>query len=143
MDGRGARTVSTRPGRMAESRGVPVRKVDILVEAVSICPSGRMANTNLPWQRSEYVALEPHDLDPTPAPTDAQRIRVAAALATVMRDANMTGQRSVLNAEVIRGVLVMDAEAWARDIAVAREFISHYDMVDPKQRFEQTKKAYG
>jgi len=99
----------------------------------------------LPWKRSTYTMLEPTDLDPTPAPTDAQRIRVAAALATVLRDANMQDVPSNgPNAETIRSVLVMSAKAWARDIeSVRRAMLTHYDAEDPLVRFDQIRAAYA
>ncbi len=97
----------------------------------------------LAWSTSSYKALEPNDLAPHPAPTPEQRIRVAAALATWMRDEAMTDQPRTLNAESIRAVLVMDADAWARDIGSIGKIVRVYDAEDPKKRFEQIKEAYS
>ena len=97
----------------------------------------------LPWPTSSYVPLEPNDLDPTPAPTPEQRIRVAAMLATYMRDSFMTNTTSMINSEVIRAILTMNPEAWERDIVGARKSLFDaevklaYDPEDPKVRFEQ------
>lgn len=96
----------------------------------------------LPWETSSYVKLEPGDLAPTPAPTPEQRIRVAAALATVLRDARMTGEETPVNGETIRGVLVEDAAAWARDIGSVARVLDAYDATDPLERFEQIKRQY-
>lgn len=96
----------------------------------------------LPWPQSDYLKLDPSDFSPTPAPTPEQRIRVAAALATRMRDLNMLGLSTALNAEAIRAVLVMDESAWARDIAGIGAIAERYDPVDPKTRFEQVQRAF-
>jgi hypothetical protein len=113
----------------------------------------------LPWDTAGYIALAPGDLLPTPAPTPEQRIRVAAALATRLRDSNMLDAAALLsndgrasdgphpNAETIRGVLLMDADAWARDIgSIAAGLvmlgIDRYDGADPRTRFEQTRRHY-
>lgn len=98
---------------------------------------------SLPWSKSSYKTLEPGDLHPHPAPTRDQRIRVAAALATIMRDGNMVGEPTLPNAETIRAVLVMDDAAWARDIGAIREVVSYYDAEDPKKRFDQIREAYS
>lgn len=108
----------------------------------SSCEEGKPNEvTTLPWSTSEYEQLQPGDLAPVPAPTPEQRVRVAAALATVMRDAAMTGQNSgpCPNAEVIRAVLIMDAAAWASDIGALQQAFATlaYDPVDPKARFNQ------
>lgn len=93
----------------------------------------------LPWSEKEYRYLESGDLSPRPAPTPEQRIRVAAAITTRIRDANMTGQQPIGNAETIRAVLVMDEEAWARDIGdVAAVIVPTFDLEDPKTRWAQT-----
>lgn len=97
----------------------------------------------LAWSTSEYVRLLPGDLLPTPAPTDTQRLRVAAALATIIRDERMLGKEpSGPNAETIRAVLIMDADSWARDIGSIARVVHAYDPVDPKTRFEQICAAY-
>lgn len=97
----------------------------------------------LAWSVNEYVPLLPGDLHPAPAPTDAQRLRVAAALATVVRDERMRGKEpSGPNAETIRAVLVMSPEAWARDIGSIARVVSVYDATDPLVRFEQIRSAY-
>lgn len=98
----------------------------------------------LPWATSEYQKLEPGDLDPVPAPTPEQRLRVAAAVATHQRDNNMLGKESGPNAESIRGILTMTAEQWARDMVFARELgINSYDKEDPRVRFDQVRRAFS
>lgn len=97
----------------------------------------------LAWSPKEYTPLLPSDLLPTPAPSDAQRIRVAAALATVMRDERMLGRPSSgPNAETIRGVLVMSADEWALQIGAIAKAVKVYDAVNPRTRFEQIRDAY-
>lgn len=91
----------------------------------------------LPWKASEYVLLSPDDLKPTPPPTDAQKLRVAAALATLARDNAMTGKEPPINSEAIRAILVATPETWARDISHVAQVVAAYDPVDPKKRFEQ------
>ena len=97
----------------------------------------------LPWPTSSYLPLEPNDLEPTPAPTPEQRIRVAAMIATYMRDSGMTGKEAITNSEVVRALLTMSPEAWARDIDGARQSLAAagvafvYDPEDPQVRFEQ------
>ena len=92
----------------------------------------------LAWSSNEYVKITAQDLLQQP-PTAEQRIRIAAALATKMRDCAMTGHTTQINAELIRAVLVMDDAAWARDVKPELGlFIEGYDPVDPKVRFEQT-----
>lgn len=93
--------------------------------------------SKLPWSTSSYKKLEPGDLLPTPPPTPEQRLRVAAAIATVIRDARMTRKEPGPNAETIRAVLVMDAKAWERDAPSLAKGIWFYDDEDPKVRFEQ------
>lgn len=95
----------------------------------------------LPWSKGEYQKLDPHDFLPTPAPTAEQRLRVAAALATYARDGQLTGAHPLPNMETIRAILVMDAEAWARDIGELRQILSVYDAEDPKKRFDQMVRA--
>jgi hypothetical protein len=93
---------------------------------------------NLPWSTEDYTPLPESDLQPTPAPTDAQRLRVAAALATMMRDERILGRDPPGNAEAIRAILVMSPEAWSRDIKdVARVLRRAYDESDPLERFKQ------
>jgi hypothetical protein len=102
-----------------------------------------MARTKLAWSTGSYTPLLSSDLLPTPQPTDDQRLRVAAALATLMRDEAMTGKESFgPNAETIRAVLVMDAASWARDIPSIARVVKAYDAVDPRKRFEQIQKAH-
>ena len=96
----------------------------------------------LPWSTETYKPLEPGDLLPHP-PTPEQRIRVAAALATWMRDGNMTGVGGPINAEVIRTILIASDEVWARDIVGIAELDLSYDAEDPKVRFEQTVARLG
>lgn len=93
---------------------------------------------SLPWSKSSYRALEPTDLAPHPAPTPEQRVRVAAAVATHIRDANMLSLPCSANAETIRAILTMGEEAWARDIPDAAAIIVAYDTEDPKTRWLQT-----
>ena len=98
---------------------------------------------SLAWSPKEYTPLHPADLLPTPAPSDAQRIRVAAALATVMRDERMLARSSSgPNAETIRGVLVMSADEWALQIGAIAKAVKVYDAVNPRTRFEQIREAY-
>lgn len=95
----------------------------------------------LKWSTEEYVKLQPGDLLPQPAPTPEQRIRVAAAVATSVRDASMMGLESWANMETIRAILVEDDAAWARDVEdinAALGLAGSYDPVDPKIRWEQT-----
>jgi len=93
----------------------------------------------LQWSKDKYTKLEPDDLLPRPAPTPEQRIRVAAAVATYIRDSNMTGHKPNANAETIRAILVMDEEAWARDMgSISAMFLISYDSEDPKTRWEQS-----
>ena len=101
----------------------------------------------LPWNVGEYVRLEPNDLLPHPAPTPEQRIRVAACVATILRDEAMLGVRSSSSAnhETIRALLTMSPEAWARDIIGLGDLrhpvlgsVLAYDHIDPKTRFDQT-----
>jgi hypothetical protein len=98
----------------------------------------------LPWPLESYRALEAHDLDPAP-PTPEQRIRVAAAILTCMRDANMLGKDFPANAETVRAVLVMDAAAWARDIGVVAAALvpPRYDAEDPFVRWNQSTGVTG
>jgi hypothetical protein len=98
-----------------------------------------MSMKRLPWSSDSYRLLDPADLKPVPAPTPEQRVRVAAALATLIRDARMLGKdaNAIPNSEAIRAVLVMDAEAWARDIVTIARIVTAYDDKDPKLRFEQ------
>ena len=103
----------------------------------------------MPWPFESYTLLEPNDLDETP-PSPEQRIRVATALLTYIRDANMLGKDPGINAETVRAVLVMDVESWKREISQIRDFLEtswaakrRYDAVDPHTRFEQTRKAYS
>jgi hypothetical protein len=98
-----------------------------------------MALKKLPWNTSEYHRLDPDDFSPSP-PTPERRIRIAAALATYMRDANMLGWPPKGNVETIRAVLTMDNAAWARDIGSIRGVVDSYDAVDPKVRFEQVRR---
>lgn len=100
------------------------------------------------WDNESYTALEPGDLDPTP-PTAERRVRVAAMLATMMRDRAM-GLRSAdsmpdVNGEMIRAILVMDDEAWARDIGGLQEQIREhlFDAVPPLERFKQIQAAFA
>jgi hypothetical protein len=98
---------------------------------------------SLAWSISSYTKLSSKDLLPTPAPTDAQRIRVAAALATIMRDEAMLELRSSgPNSETIRAVLVMSAEEWALQIGSVAKVVKAYDAVNPRTRFEQICDAY-
>jgi hypothetical protein len=102
------------------------------------------APRQLPWTKATYTVLEAGDLEPTPAPTDAQRIRVAAAFATMFRDEQMRGLPTIATFEVIRAVLTMSAAAWARDIGLLAGQVFNYDTEDPRVRFEQaTKLASG
>lgn len=96
----------------------------------------------LPWSPSSYKMLEPNDLSPYPAPTPEQRLRVAAALATHIRDVRMLGGVPMPNSETIRAVLVMDAAAWARDIGAIAQVATSYDAEDPKKRFDQIQETY-
>jgi hypothetical protein len=93
----------------------------------------------LPWSANEYKKLEPDDLLPHPTPTPEQRIRVVAALATMIRDGLMLGQSPALlpNSETIRAVLIMSAEEWAIQIPALQSILRNYDAEDPKVRFEQ------
>lgn len=98
----------------------------------------------LPWKIEEYAILEPGDLKPYPAPTPEQRIRVAAAVATLIRDEDMLGKKpSGPNSETIRAVLMMSPEQWARDIIHLRACpeLLYYDNVSPITRFEQVMNA--
>lgn len=100
----------------------------------------------LPWSTKEYRYLEPGDLQPCAAPTPEQRIRLAAAVATHIRDEKMLGREPSFNAEAIRAMLTGSADAWARDspdaaAAFASKGIVSYDVEDPKIRFEQTIRA--
>jgi len=95
----------------------------------------------LPWNTDAYLPLAPGDLDPTPL-TPERRIRIAAALATMMRDERMIDGPQVVSAEVIRAVLTMTDEAWARDCSQLQGFVKYYDPVDPKVRFEQTRQRH-
>ena len=100
----------------------------------------------LPWSRETYKALDRGDLDPVPAPTDAQRLRVAATVATLIRDAVMTGREPPTNAEAVRGILTMSPEAWKRDIWSLAQLPTadlRYDTEDPYLRFQQTQNAWG
>jgi hypothetical protein len=101
-----------------------------------------MAIKSLPWSTDEYAKLEPGDLLPDPAPTPEQRIRVAAAIATMTRDGLMLGKSSAFlpNSETIRSVLTMSAEEWALQIPQLRPFLRNYDVENPKVRFEQISK---
>lgn len=104
-------------------------------------------NRSLPWSRSEYIRIEPGDLDPTP-PTPERRIRVVAALATMMRDASMTdGDPGPANNESIRSLLTCD-DVWIRDMDEIRTMLGRnhdlaYDPVDPRIRFEQIRKSFA
>lgn len=103
-----------------------------------------MALLKLPWSTDEYTPLEPGDLLPEPAPTPEQRNRVAAAIATQIRDAHMLGKPCSPNHETIRSILTMDAEAWMHAMASTppEEWgLSGYDQVDGQVRYEQTRKA--
>lgn len=102
----------------------------------------------LPWNVGEYARLEPNDLLPHPEPTPEQRIRVAACVATIIRDEVMLGLPTSGNHEMIRALLTMPPEAWARDIEAMRNLkhpvlgsVLAYDHVDPKTRFDQTVNA--
>jgi hypothetical protein len=99
-----------------------------------------MQTRKLPWSTDSYTKLEPGDLDPTP-PTPEQRIRVAAALLTQMRDDNMIGLGSGTNAEVVRAILTMNDDAWWRDIGGFRGIIEAFDGEDPRRRWEQVSRA--
>lgn len=94
-----------------------------------------MKNT---WEK-EYVKLESSDLELPVTPE--KRVRVAAAVATMCRDAAMFGGRgSGPNAETIRGILVMSEEEWERDVIGGdlEKVITAFDPVNPKKRWEQT-----
>lgn len=97
----------------------------------------------LPWSEKEYTSLQPTDLDGS-APTTESRIRVAAAIATKIRDANMTRGRSLLNAETVRLVLTMDEEDWKANAPQLKSVLGDvgYDTVSGRVRFDQTRAAY-
>lgn len=97
----------------------------------------------LPWSTDEYVKLDPLDLLPERPPTEDQRVRVAAALATLVRDNNMLGIPIGPNAETVRIFLTMDAASWKRHIGSLQGAVFAYDPVDGGTRFDQTCSAIG
>src|SRR5262245_52649541 len=99
----------------------------------------RVVMHRLPWSAGEYQHLEPGDLDPSLPPTPEKRVRIAAALATEMRDAAILGTACIINAEAIRAVLVMDEDTWARDIGKLKGACSRFDAVDPRRRFDEAR----
>lgn len=97
-----------------------------------------MSIKKLPWTSAEYVSLEPDDLYRLP-PTPDQRIRVAAAAATFIRDSNMLGHECPINVEAVRALLVMSDDAWAEGIAKLQSGNGcfRYDPEDPRIRYVQ------
>lgn len=93
-----------------------------------------------PWAR-EYKMIASGDLDPKLPPTPEKRIRIAAWLATGIRDQSMFGVEFGANAETIRAILVEPDVRWARNmemLAMARrEQVRSYDPVDGETRFLQ------
>jgi len=93
----------------------------------------------LPWKRSEYTKLT--DSDFLSPPTPERRIRIAAALATDMRDRAMLGFDPCGNFETLRGVLTMGEREWERDVVPLKDELLReglgFDTVDPKQRYLQ------
>lgn len=99
----------------------------------------------LPWSEDEYTPLLPTDLDGSP-PTPEERIRVAAAVATKMRDFNILRGDSVrvgLNNETVRLVLTMPDEEWKKNATLLRDLLGNrgYDTVSGEKRFEQIRLA--
>jgi hypothetical protein len=74
-------------------------------------------------------------------PTADTRRRVAAALATEMRDAAMLGKDPVGNFETLRAVLTATDEVWLRDIVPMQEAALEarwaFDTIDPFIRYKQ------
>ena len=104
----------------------------------------------LPWEIGEYLKLEPDDLNPTPAPTEGQCIRVVCAILTAKRDHEiLCGAPPVESPsnEVIRGLLIGDADVWERDVGSVCAFLGlyadmgWYDVVDPHKRWCQSSDA--
>lgn len=96
----------------------------------------------LPWSTSEYEPLSRSDLE-GPA-TLEKRVRVAATMATMARDANMQGRVPVCNMETIRLVLTMSEDQWQEALPELRSVLQHspgYDTEDGRKRFRQTIQA--
>jgi hypothetical protein len=100
----------------------------------------------LPWSTSEYTPLEPTDLDGS-APTPEARIRVAAALATMIRDANIVRggapPAGAPNAETVRLFLTMPEAEWQRNASQLKMLLGDYgyDIVSGEERFNQIRGA--
>lgn len=100
----------------------------------------------LPWSRDEYTPLEPTDLDGS-VPTPEARIRVAAAIATKIRDANIVREgrpyAGAPNAETIRLFLTMSEAEWQRNASQLKMLLdgAGYDTVDGEKRFNQIRGA--
>lgn len=92
----------------------------------------------LPWSTSEYEPLSRSDLE-GPA-TLEKRVRVAATLVTMARDANIQGRAMVFNMETIRLVLTMSEDWWQAVLPELRLVLPHspgYDTEDGRKRFKQ------
>jgi len=98
----------------------------------------------LPWSAREYEPLRPSDLSDEP-PTADTRVRVAAAMATASRDANIQGESPPFNMETIRLVLTMSDDQWRLFLPELRIAAKHlrYDLEDGEKRFKQFKTLHG
>ena len=88
-------------------------------------------------ERYEHLAPEDFELPVTPE----KRIRVAAAVATVIRDTNLFGggPGPGPNAETIRAILTMGEDEWALDVPSLANVLKTFDPVSARDRFDQMK----
>lgn len=100
----------------------------------------------LPWSTEEYTPLEETDLDGS-VPTPEARIRVAAAIATRIRDANIVREgrpyAGAPNAETVRVVLTMNDAEWQRNASGLKMLLdgTGYDTAEGEKRFVQIRDA--
>jgi hypothetical protein len=98
-----------------------------------------------PWI-GEYVALQRSDFELPVTPE--KRVRVAAAFATLIRDAEMFGSAvfGSPNAETIRALLTMSEAEWEMDVAPMAWDLGapkNFDAVSPRTRFTQSQDLFA
>ncbi len=104
----------------------------------------RIMRRKLPWSTSDYKKLLPTDLSGA-RPTPEERIRVAAVLTTICRDASVCGREYPFGMETLRCMLTMSDEEWVKRVPEVRLALSgfnqEYDTEEGEVRFNQVMAA--